>query len=41
MPADKKFVYYHFKFDYLYDGFSKTPKPDSVRSSSYTMEIKD
>jgi len=41
VPADQKFVYYHFKFDYLYDAFSKTPKPGSARSSSYTMEIRD
>ena len=41
VPADQNFVYYHFKFDYLYNAFSKAPKPGSARSAAYTMEIRD
>jgi hypothetical protein len=38
LPADRKFVNYHFKFDYQYNSFGK-PRPDSRTSPTYQLEV--
>lgn len=40
VPADVNSVNYRFKFDYLYNDFGTTPKPDSVFSKVYKLEIR-
>lgn len=39
VPADKNYVNYHFKFDYMEDAFHK-PKGDSLSSANYDLNIK-
>jgi len=39
VPADKNYVRYHYKFDFLDDAFGK-PKPDSLMSDPYQLNIK-
>ena len=38
VPADKRFLNYRFKFDYLVNGFGKK-HPDSRMSPTYQVEI--
>ena len=38
VPADKDFVLYRYKFDYVVNAISK-PHPDSLMSAEYTLKI--
>jgi uncharacterized protein YceK len=38
VPADKDFVLYRYKFDYMVNAISK-PYPDSLMSPEYTLKI--
>jgi len=40
VPADKDFVRFHYKFDFMDDSFSKKPKADSLNSAPYQLSIK-
>jgi uncharacterized protein YceK len=39
IPGTESYVNYHYKFDFLNDGFGK-PKPDSLMSGNYELSIK-
>ena len=39
VPADKDFILYHYKFDFMDYAFGK-PKGDSLMSSTYQLNIK-
>jgi hypothetical protein len=41
VPAGVNTVGYRFKFDYLYNSFSASPKPDSAWSPLYQLRITD
>jgi hypothetical protein len=40
VPADKEFVLYRYKFDFMVNAISK-PHPDSLMSSEYSLKITD
>jgi hypothetical protein len=40
VPAGANIVHYHFKFDFEYQTM-KERKPDSAKSRSYTLQIRD
>lgn len=39
VPANEDTVHYHYKFDFLDNGWNK-PKADSLMSGSYTLNVK-
>ena len=39
VPPGVSAVNYRFKFDYLYNNFGSTPKPNSVSSKIYTLKV--
>jgi hypothetical protein len=41
LPAGANSVNYRFKFDFLYNNFGSTPKPNSVSSKIYTLKVVD
>ena len=41
VPAGVNAVNYHFKFDYLYNNFGTSPKPNSQVSHNYVLKIMD
>ena len=41
VPAGANAVGYRFKFDYLYNNFSTSPKPNSAWSPQYQLRIVD
>lgn len=41
VPPTANSVTYRFKFDYLYNTFGDTPKPNSAWSSTYTLKVID
>ncbi len=40
VPADKDFVLYRYKFDFLVNSISK-PHPDSLMSPEYTLKVSE
>jgi uncharacterized protein YceK len=40
VPADKDFIRYHYKFDFMEDAFGNKPKADSLMSAPYQFNIK-
>ena len=41
VPPTENTVTYRFKFDYLYNSFDSTPKPNSESSPNYVLKIVD
>jgi hypothetical protein len=41
VPPTETAVKYRFKFDYLYNTFGSTPKPNSEASPSYILKVLD
>ncbi len=40
VPADKDFIRYHYKFDFMEDAFSSKPRANSQMSAPYQLSIK-